>query len=139
MAPAPTSKASLLLAGLALCALPATAEIYRCTAKGGAVTYQQIPCPGSENGTVLDVPASYPAADAQERERLFQREAALDRRLEAERERLSRESIARALQPPLPPTVEPAEPQVIWPIAPLFRAHRTFPHPRMGPRDPRRG
>ncbi len=139
MSLAPAPKALLLLAGLALSALPATAEIYRCTAKSGAVTYQQIPCPASESVTVLDLPATFPAADPQERQRLFEREAALDRRLEAQRERDNREAVARAMQPP-PPQVVPEEPQLIWalPRFPFFH-HRGPTQPGRGSHMPSRG
>jgi hypothetical protein len=127
-----------LLVCLAAAALPAAAEIYRCTSKGGAVTYQQIPCAASERATVLDLPGSYPAADPQERQRLFEREAALDRRLEAQRERDSREAVARAMQPP--PQIIPAQPQLIWalPRIPFFHRHGPA-RQGSGSRDPRRG
>ena len=100
--PSASSKRRARLAGLAalaaVLALPAAAEIFRCTSPGGAVSYQQAACPESNASRVVDVPLSYPNADPAQRQQLFAREAALDRRLEARRERESREAIARAEQ-----------------------------------------
>lgn len=84
----------------------ATSEIYRCIAYGGTVTYQQFPCPPASGEGTIALPSSYPEINRVERERLLQREAALDARLlkrleleAAERiareERASRERIAR--------------------------------------------
>jgi hypothetical protein len=62
-------------------AIPAHAEIFRCTASGGAVTYQEVPCPASAQSRAMDIPAvDYPEVNRAERERLLQREAALDAR-----------------------------------------------------------
>jgi len=72
---------------------------------------------------VVDVPASYPSADPAERERLFRREAELDRRLEARRERESRETIARAAQPPAV-DAQPPDPQVVLFVPPFSRPAR---------------
>src|SRR6185436_12414781 len=85
--------ASLML-GLALPAT-AAAEIVRCAAPDGRVTYQQIPC---ESGTEarVGIPSEYPAPNSTERDRLLAREAALDRRLEAERERWQQDAALRA-------------------------------------------
>lgn len=86
---------AILGAAFFLLAGPAqAAEIFRCTAPGGAVSYQETPCPDPSTARTLDVPAVYPAIDSQQREGLLQREAALDQRLEARRERESRETIA---------------------------------------------
>jgi Domain of unknown function (DUF4124) len=79
---------------LALAPLAVQAAVFRCTAPDGAVTYQEIPCPESSGARALDVPAEYPPIDAQQRQDLLQREAALYQRLEARRERESRETIA---------------------------------------------
>lgn len=79
---------------LALGPLAAHAAIFRCVEAGGAVSYQEIPCPDPSTGRTLDVPAEYPAIDSRQRDSLLQREAALDQRLEARRERESREVIA---------------------------------------------
>jgi hypothetical protein len=113
-----------LLLGAA--ALPAHAAIYRCTSPSGEVSYQQTACAGHDEARVVEVPESYPAADSTERERLFAREAALDRRLEAERERESREAMARAAAEaaaapaPAPPE---AQPQIGWIVPPFFARH----------------
>ena len=100
--PSASSKRRARLAGLAalaaVLALPAGAEIFRCTSPAGAVSYQQAACPDSNASRVVDVPSSYPGIDPSQRRQLFAREAALDRRLEARRERESREAIARAEQ-----------------------------------------
>ena len=101
---------ALACAATALAAA-AHADVFRCTSPVGAVTYQEIPCAANQAARIVDVPETYPAANVAERDRLFQREAALDRRLEAERERLSRETIARISQPG-PAEAQPPEPQV---------------------------
>ena len=80
---------------VAAVALPAQAEIFRCTAAGGAVTYQEIPCGGADKIRTMDIPAVFPEVNSAERERLLQREAALEVRM-LERERIeSNERIAR--------------------------------------------
>jgi hypothetical protein len=129
-----------IFAACALAAMgSARAEIFRCTAAGGAVTYQEIPCAASEKGSVLEVPASYPALDSTLRDRLFAREAALDQRLEAQRERENRESIARLSQPAAP--VADAEPDApLYPIAAYRpRWHRAAPRHPFGNRLPNHG
>lgn len=138
MSVALSPKALPLLALLAFCAPPAAAEIYRCTAKGGTVTYQQFPCSASEGVTVLDLPASFPPVDGEARQRLFEREAALDRRLEAQRERDTREAVARAMQPPAPQIIVPEEPQFIWAL-PRFPFHHRAHTPPRGSHLPTRG
>ena len=79
---------------LALGPLASHAGIYRCTEPGAAVSYQEMPCNDPSRASTLDVPAEYPAVDTQKRELLLQQEAALYQRLEARRERESRETIA---------------------------------------------
>jgi hypothetical protein len=118
---------------LAAHAAAASAEIFRCTAPDGAVTYQQIPCPSASSERPVDVPASYPGFDPAERERLFDREAALDRRLEARRERESREAIAAQASRAQQAKAQASEPAyfLAGPIAPILR----LPH---GPRRPHR-
>jgi hypothetical protein len=101
-----------LACGMTALAAAAHAEVFRCTSTAGAVTYQEIPCAAGEARRIVDVPEAYPAANVAERDRLFQREAALDRRLEAERERRSRETIARISQP-VPADAQAPEPQVV--------------------------
>ena len=118
-----------------LAATPAVAaEIFRCSTPGGSISYQQFPCaPGSEAGRI-DIPTAYPDIDAAARDRLLQREAALDRRLEAERERLSREEMTRitaraqvAAAQAVAPAPEPVY-SVGWPVV---LARRPFPTHRM--------
>jgi hypothetical protein len=118
----------LLGAALLASALAAHAQIYRCTSPAGAVTYQQSPCALREDAKRLDIPESFPAVDADRRARLLAREAQLDRRLEAQRERESREAMARAAaEPPAPPAREAApEPQIAWMLPPALPAHRGF-------------
>ena len=44
------------LAALVLCvAMPASADVYKCTAAGGRVTYQQAPCPAGSTGGRADL------------------------------------------------------------------------------------
>ena len=87
-------KCPLVLAALALLPLAAQAEIFRCS-EAGSVTYQEVPCATSAQGGVTKIPSSFPEANFAERNRLLQREAALDARL-LERERIeSAERIAR--------------------------------------------
>jgi hypothetical protein len=76
-------------------AIPAHAEIFRCTASGGAVTYQEIPCPASAPGRATDIADAYPEINLAERERLLQREAALEARLLKRAEIDAAERIAR--------------------------------------------
>jgi hypothetical protein len=122
-----------LACGLTAVAALAHAEVFRCTSGAGAVTYQAIPCAAGEALKTLDVPESYPAANGAERERLFQREAALDRRLEAERERRSRETIARIAQPAPVEALAP-EPQAVLFIPGRLRSSRPARiHPHLRP------
>ena len=118
---------AILVLALALAPFPTRADIFRCTSTGGAVTYQQDSCDAHANAKVIDVPDAYPAANSAERERLLAREAALDRRLEAARERWSREAIAQAMQPAPPPEVS-APPEVVWIAPPLAFPRHPFPH-----------
>jgi hypothetical protein len=82
--------AALLLLATGLC----SAEIFRCTARDGGVTYQQDPCAASSNGGAVNIPTSYPDY-SDERERLARREAALDARLLKRLEIEANERIAR--------------------------------------------
>src|SRR5713226_8498839 len=76
------ARGAMLMAGLLLATdALASSDVFRCTAPGGRVTYQQIPCPADSAERVVDVPSQYPEVDRAARERLFQREAALDARL----------------------------------------------------------
>lgn len=86
---------TILAAGLlAVGPLATHAAVFRCTAPDGAVTYQELPCPEKSGARALDVPTEYPPIDARQRQDLMQREVALYQRLEARRERESREAIA---------------------------------------------
>ena len=87
---------ALFVAGIAVGSLQAQAGgIYRCTAPGGAVTYQETACDGSSTGGVANIPTGYPDFNVVEHERILQREASLDQRM-LERYRIdSAERIAR--------------------------------------------
>jgi hypothetical protein len=89
-------RASVCSAALlaAACAGSAQAEIYRCVA-GASVTYQEIPCPASADAATLPIGADFPAVNIMERDRLLQREAALDARILKRAELDSAERIAR--------------------------------------------
>jgi len=82
--------------GLAANAVAAN-EIYRCRASGGSVTYQQEPCPVASEAEAVNIPTSYPDHTA-ERERLMQREAAMDARLLKRLEIEAAERIARDMR-----------------------------------------
>jgi len=88
------TKRCILAAALALAAGASSAEIFRCTARGGAVTYQEVACDAQSAGGVVNIPSSYPD-NTYERERLAQREAALDARLMRRLEIEAAERIAR--------------------------------------------
>jgi hypothetical protein len=121
-----------LACGLAAAAAVAHAEVFRCTSAAGAVTYQEVPCAAGQAVRIVDLPERYPAANLAERERLFQREAALDRRLEAERERRNREAIARTSQP-APAEAQAPDPQVVLFVPRLRHARASRIHPRLHP------
>jgi hypothetical protein len=72
----------------------AGAEIYRCSA-GGSVTYQEIPCPDSADAATMPIGADFPVVNLLERDRLLQREAALDARILKRAEIDAAERIAR--------------------------------------------
>src|SRR5262249_40945403 len=65
----------------------AAAGIVRCAAPDGSITYQEIPCSDSHAESRPAIPTEFPPPNIAERDRLFAREAALDRRLEARRDR----------------------------------------------------
>ena len=88
---------------------PALADVFRCTAPAGGVTYQQVPCPNDNAERVLPLPEQFPEVNREARQALLQREAALEaRQLEREKmdtalriareDRLAREAEARAQQ-----------------------------------------
>jgi hypothetical protein len=72
----------------------ASAQIVRCAGSDGRVTYQQIPC-ADGNEQKVGIPSDYPPPNTAERERLLAREAAVDRRLEAERDRWQQDAALR--------------------------------------------
>ena len=68
-------------------------QVYRC-ASGGSVTFQQVPCASAAEERAMPLP-EYPPANLQERDRLLQREAALDARMLRRAEIDAQERIAR--------------------------------------------
>jgi hypothetical protein len=88
-------KRPLAFLALSLLALPAAAEIFRCTSERGAITYQEIPCPAAAQAATLDIPSQFPEVNRAERERLLAREAALEARLLKRAEIDAAERIAR--------------------------------------------
>jgi hypothetical protein len=127
-------------------ALPASAAIFRCTAADGSVSYQEFECPASDHTRTLDVPTQYPTVDSTRRAELFAREAELDKRLEAQRERDSREAATHALEAPAQP-IPAADDEgypLYWGGAPLFQRGNLHPRhpirnrPKVNPLD-RRG
>jgi hypothetical protein len=138
----------VVLVAAAMLAAPAGAAIFRCTAADGAVSYQEAECPAADKSRVMDLPSQYPSTDTAVRQRLFEREAALDRRLEAQRERDSREAVTRAMQPPEQPIPASSSDEgypIYWGGAPLFQRPHPRPHlpqrnmrPQVNPLD-RRG
>lgn len=87
---------SVLIAAASI-AVPAgaAAQIVRCVDAAGGVTYQQVACPESSTPERTAIPIEFPAPNTIERERLFEREAALYKRLEARRDRELQESQMR--------------------------------------------
>ena len=136
---------ALALAGALVPAL-AAAEIFRCQGPGSAVSYQQMPCEDSALGGPAGIASEYPAPNLRERERIFEQEAAMYKRLEAERDRLTHLAAVRAASAPAAAPEAPAEPvyypvyAVGLPALPAYRVNR-WPHtrgasgiPRMNPR-----
>lgn len=68
-------------------------QIYRCASAGG-VSFQETPCGAASAQSTWDLPA-FPPANSAERERLLQREAALDARMLRRAELEAAERIAR--------------------------------------------
>ena len=62
-------------------------DIVRCKDARGAVTYQPAPCPDRSEESRPRIATAYPEPNKAESQRIFEREAALDRRLEARRDR----------------------------------------------------
>ena len=90
-------EATILAAAVLLLAANANAsgKIFRCVAPGATVTYQEIPCPASADAATVPIGADFPAVNLLERDRLLQREAALDARILRRAEIDSAERIAR--------------------------------------------
>lgn len=119
----------------------AAAEIFRCSTPNGSLSYQELACAPNNDVGKVDVPSIFPDIDVAARERLLQREAALDQRLEAERERLSREEMTRiwaraqvaAAQAAAAPAIEPGY-ATGWPILMTRMPFARRIHPRALPR-----
>jgi hypothetical protein len=69
-------------------------EVFRCAQAGGTVAYQELPCAEGAVETSLQVPA-FPPVNTVERDRLMQRDAALDARQLKRAEIDAAERIAR--------------------------------------------
>ena len=90
------SRTLAALAALAAAPSLATPAIYRCTSSGGAVAYQEVPCPAGAQSRTTDISAvDYPEVNRAERDRLLARAAALEARLLKRAELESAERIAR--------------------------------------------
>jgi hypothetical protein len=62
-------------------------DIVRCKDARGGITYQPAPCPDRTEESRPRIASDFPAPNMAESKRIFEREAALDRRLEARRDR----------------------------------------------------
>ena len=82
-------------ASLAVQGAGAAQDIVRCKDARGAITYQPSPCPDRTEESRPQIPASYPEPNKAESQRIFEREAALDKRLEARRDRETQEQQMR--------------------------------------------
>ena len=98
-----------------LFATEAVAEVYKCRSAGGALSYQQAPCGFNDERLRADIASDFPPPNLVERERLLGREAQLFQRLEAQRDRLSAEAVARLSRPdPVVIAPEPPAYGVVW-------------------------
>jgi len=68
--------------------------MFRCTAPGGATTFQETPCGPEANERAVNM-KEFPAVNTAERDRLLQREAALDARMVKRAEIDAQERIAK--------------------------------------------
>jgi hypothetical protein len=135
-------KAAFAIIGVLASAVPLAADagrLFRCTSAGGAVTFQEQPCGAAADERIQDMP-EYPPANLAERDRLLQREAALDARLLKRAEIDSNERIAREARRSLELEAErarAAEPIYVGPVYGVgyLPAHRPRPqqHLRNGP------
>lgn len=73
----------------------AGADIVRCVAPDGSVTYQQTACPESSRQQVAGIASEYPPVNLDERERVLAAEQQMYKRLEAQRDRDTRLVMAR--------------------------------------------
>ena len=128
-----------LLATLLLPLDAAAGNIVRCVAKGGSVTYQEAPCPEASSEKSIGIPTDYPAPNFTERDRLLAREAALDKRLEARREREVQELAVREARAAVEAELEIArlaaaqqQPQYLL-AYPYWRPQHPRPHPHRSP------
>jgi len=126
--------AALLMLG----SVDAEAQVYRCT-EAGRVTYQAQPCTSAGAERVLDIPAAYPEVNLRERDRLLQREAALDARLLKRAELEAAERVARENRRALELEAQAeraraAEPLYVVAWAPPLRRTLRPRHPALRPR-----
>ena len=120
------TRSILAISMLAMLGPPlASAEIFRCQSSGSAVSYQQMPCDEKALGGPSNIASEYPPVNARERERIFEQEAAMYKRLEAERDRLAQLAVVRAAAQPAPPP-------------PADESAGTFYYPAYGPLSMRR-
>ena len=112
-------------------------DIVRCVSASGTVTYQQVACPEAAREQVTGITNEYPPVNMAERERIFAREAEMYRRLEAERERLSREAAMREARAATEARAREAEAAaaaatepyyVAWPARPARPVHHQRGH-----------
>jgi len=73
----------------------AAQDIVRCKDTRGAITYQPSPCPDRTEESRPRIATSYPEPNTAESQRIFEREAAVDKRLEARRDREMQEQQMR--------------------------------------------
>jgi hypothetical protein len=123
--------ASLALAALAA-AGGAQAAVFRCVASDGAVTYQDSECPRAASGQATNIPTDFPPVTEARRAELMQREAELQRRLEAQRERDDRMAAMRLAAAPATPTAPQYDDDVYPVYFPLGIGGRPKP-PHMRP------
>lgn len=117
----------------------AAVDIVRCKDARGGVTYQPAPCPDRTEESRPQIATSYPEPNRAESQRIFDREAALDKRLEARRDRelqeqqmrearaereaeRERRAVLAAQQQPYVYSSYPA-----WPVYPVRRAPLAVP------------
>lgn len=86
---------ALAAATLTVQDVSAAQDIVRCKDARGGLTYQPAPCPDRTEESRPGISNDYPAPNIVERDRLFEREAALDKRLEARRDRETMEQQMR--------------------------------------------